>query len=195
MELLIKKTTNKIEKHSHISGKDVSLRFILPLLRAMHSQYASAFQTIDTNFDNVFESLGIGEQGFVDDALAFVTSYNAFVDQILVASGFFEPDPEVEGGYRVSASMPPELQNELKQQQGRMVSFLQQLESLRLDEEDFDDEEEDFDDQEVLKSEVIESEESLEASENTEELPVVEPEVITPPANAEGVPPSGEAHA
>ena len=143
MDQMIKKTINKMEKHKHISGKDASLRFILPLLRQMHNQYAQAFQTIDGNFDTVFESLGIGEQGFIDDAVAFIQGYNSFVDQLMAAAGFFEPDPENEGAFRISSNMPQELQEELSNQQTRMVAFLQQLEALRLDEDDFEDEEED----------------------------------------------------
>ncbi len=189
MDQMIIKTINKMEKHKHISGKDASLRFILPLLRQMHNQYAQAFSTIDGNFDTVFESLGIGEQGFIDDAIAFIQGYNSFVDQLMVAAGFFEADPETEGAFRISSAMPPELQEELSNQQSRMVSFLQQLEALRLDEED----EEDFDDEEVSTNE--ESDTALSSVNQTPQ---------SSPSDAEPLPPSdvlpsdstqGEIHA
>ena len=204
MDQMIKKTIAKLEKHKHISGKDACLRFLLPLLRQMHTQYAQAFQTIDGNFDTVFESLGIGEQGFIDDAVSFIQSYNGFVDRLMAAAGFFEADPENEGSFRISSSMPPELQEELSNQQTRMVSFLQQLEALRLDEEDFDEEDEDED--EDFEEEVAtapQEEPSEDAVETSEELSQEEVLLSVEPDNAvsptEVLPPEnvlqGETHA
>ncbi len=189
MDQMIIKTINKMEKHKHISGKDASLRFILPLLRQMHNQYAQAFQTIDGNFDTVFESLGIGEQGFIDDAVAFIQGYNSFVDQLMAAAGFFEADPDNEGAFRISPSMPPELQEELSTQQSRMVAFLQQLESLRLDEED---DEEDFEDEETS----IDSESDASASSDEGDEPSGPPGDALPPSEVLTTEPSqGEIHA
>lgn len=138
----IEKAVSKLKSRKHIGGKDACLHFILPLIHQMHSEYSEAFQSLSEDLDSVYETLGIGETGFIDDAVEFVQQYNGFVDKVLAAAGFFEADPDKAGTFRLSPSMPSELKEELSAQQARMVAFLQQLENLRLDDDEEEDEEE-----------------------------------------------------
>ena len=196
VDQMIEKAVAKLQKHKHIGGKDASLRFILPLLHQMHTQYSEAFQSLSEDMDTVYETLGIGETGFIDDAIEFVQSYNGFVDKILAAAGFFEADPDKPGVFRLSPSMPGELKEELSAQQRRMVAFLQQLENLRLDDsEDDGDLEEDETESEEADGEVTEpsSTTPLAAAEPAEPDEIIPPVEVLPAETA--LPEQGASHA
>lgn len=191
MKELLAKAKTRTHGLTHIDAKTAMLQTVFPLFEAMWGQFEAMASNVDHNFQEIYETLDISNNaGFLDSTEELVMQLNKFVDQILVAAGFFVPNPEGEG-YVPTEAMPAEIRDKLAELTALGLAWFQQLEAVRdLSEdgyEDDEDEDEGDDDDEGEGDDDDESEESTdqeaeEAKPEPSEAPAPEKQMETPDA-------------
>lgn len=148
MQETLLKTKKRYTELTHVGAKEMMLKDVIPLLSMLDNKLNAAMEAIDGNFSDIFENLNISsETNFLDLSFSLVGEMSAFLDELMVAAGYFKPNES--GAYVVSDTMPEEVGAKLLSIQAKSQEWHEQFLVARAnaeDDEDYDDDDYDEDD-------------------------------------------------
>ncbi len=143
----------RVKATKGIDARKFVLNELGPILMGMAANQEAAIEATDKNFSDIYTTLNLGmdQANFLEHTKNVITGLSAFVDTLLIDSGYFE---STEGGLTPTEKAPDAIKETLNQQMEVLENWYEQADILLIElaEEDIDDEEElddDEDDEEL----------------------------------------------
>jgi hypothetical protein len=127
---MLKGVRARVEKKTHIDAKRLFIDEVVPLLRALHTQHVAATEAAESDIEMIFEELGLDENdsSFIDDTVAFVGTFAALLNTVLVAAKFFNNE---NGNLLPAPDAPPEVMNSVAQFSQSYIAWAERANALQ----------------------------------------------------------------
>lgn len=143
--LLVEKTKKHLKKHPNMNVADFANGFLFALLSEMRNETAE----LRADVDELYDSVEMPEDPFLDEVEAALVGLGAFVDKVLVRAGYLTKE-----GF--TDAFPSDLREEFAALGQQMRGLHERIKDAREDTDDEEDDEEGEDDEEDAESELAE---------------------------------------